>query len=272
MFTDNHIQQIKDKGYTIIRGLFSENKIESWRELVKHIEKEVILEQAHIKKADPDRQYSSILYTENKKPYMLRCTGKLVTRPEGRELIKYFEDHFRKINDDVRFIKDRIINQKKDYQGLLPHQDNPSSVHEKITNEFYSAYVSLTDTTEQSGCLWVEDIQPKRTTSLEYCRDGCASGKTCKCLTMKITPTDIKVFNGHNMVPVELQTGDCIMFDGWLLHGTAANMTDSIRQTLIFGYGAVRQEDKDSDQEIFQKYIKGHRKLDDPQRQKIGNF
>jgi len=270
MLEQSHIQQIKDKGYTVIKGLFKDpKKIEEWKSLIEAIQKEVILETKGIREKDESHTYSSLVFKDNGRPYMLRCTNKLVTRPEGRDLIKYFEDEFRKINDDVRFIKDRIINQKKDYQGLLPHQDNSSSMHAKITNEFYSAYVSLTDTNEQNGCLWVEDITPKRDSSLGYCEQGCATGKTCKCVAMKITPTDMKVFNGHNMVPVPLQTGDCIMFDGWLLHGTAANLSDEIRQTLIFAYGAVRQEDKDEN-DIFGKYYRGHAKTEDPDYKTIG--
>jgi len=234
-----NLLELQNKGYTVIKNMFDHEQIKKWKSTVSAIEKEVILEWAGVKNKKIDDAYSSIVYKDANGPYMLRCTGKLQTRPEGVELIKHFEDEFRKINDDVRFIKDRVINQKKDYQGLLPHQDNPSSFHHTITNEFYSAYVSLTDTTEQGGCLWVEDIEPKRTESLKYCDDGCASGKSCACLQMKITPTDIKIYKGHNMVPIELKTGDCLMFDGWLLHGTAANMTDNIRQTLIFGYGVL---------------------------------
>ena len=234
-----NLLELKNKGYTVIKNMFDSEQIKKWKELVAVIEKEVILEWAGIKNKKKDDAYSSVVYKENNHPYMLRCTGKLQTKTEGLEIIKYFENEFRKINDDVRFIKDRIINQKKDYQGLLPHQDNPSSFHHTITNEFYSSYISLTDTSEKSGCIWVEDIQPKRTSSLNYCDDGCAAGKTCSCLSLKITPIDIKTYKGHNMIPIELKSGDCLMFDGYLLHGTAANMTDNIRQTLIFGYGAL---------------------------------
>ena len=240
MFISNdNLQELKKKGYTVIKNLLTVEDVNAWKTLIKEIEKEVVLETTGIKKSNPNEFIEPNVVLEGKKPFMFKCNGKIQTRPEGVELIKYFENKFREINDDVRFIKDRIITQKQDYPAFLPHQDNPSSVHEEITNEFYSAYVSLTDTTEQGGCLWVEDIEPKRTESLKYCDDGCASGKTCACLQMKITPTDIKTYKGHNMIPIELKTGDCLMFDGWLLHGTAANMTDSIRQTLIFGYGVL---------------------------------
>lgn len=248
---------LKNKGYAVIKNLFDTTTINEWKTLVSDIEKEVLLEWAGVKQKDANDASATIVYKENNKPYMLRCTGKLQTRPEGRKIISYFEKEFRKINDDIRFIKDRIINQKKDYQGLLPHQDNPSSFHHKLTNEFYSAYVSLTDTSEQGGCLWVEDIQPKRTASLDYCNDGCASGNKCKCLSMKITPTDIRIYKGHNMVPIELKTGDCLIFDGWLLHGTAANMVDHLRQTLIFGYGVLPKELLNNN-EIFRQYQSTH--------------
>ena len=255
MFISNdNLQELKKKGYTVIKNLLTVEDVNAWKTLIKEIEKEVVLETTGIKKSNPNEFIEPNVVLEGKKPFMFKCNGKIQTRPEGVELIKYFENKFREINDDVRFIKDRIITQKQDYPAFLPHQDNPSSVHEEITNEFYSAYVSLTDTTEQGGCLWVEDIEPKRTTSLEYCRDGCASGNTCKCFPMKITATDIKTYRGHNMVPIELKTGDCIMFDGWLLHGTATNTSGVVRQTLIFGYGAVRQEDKDTTN-VYKKYM-----------------
>ena len=250
---NNNLQELREKGYTVIKNLLTMDDVNIWKEIIKQIEKEVVLEHAGLKKLDPDEFIEPKVYLEGKKPYMIKCNGKVSTRPQGKILNKFFENEFRKINDDVRFIKDRIINQKKDYPAFLPHQDNPSSVHEQITNEFYSAYVSLTDTSEQSGCLWVEDMSPKRSSSLEYCRDGCAAGNSCKCFGMKITATDMRVFKGHNMVPVELQSGDCIMFDGWLLHGTATNTSDVTRQTLIFGYGAMRQEDKDT-KNVYKKY------------------
>lgn len=256
---DKHLQEIKQKGYTVIKNFLEKDKIEKYTKLVADIEKEVILERVGVKKSKDDRVTSAEVYMEGKKPYMLRVTGKLITRPEGQELIKYFEDQFKRINDNIRFLKDRVINQKKDYQGLLPHQDNSASFHKEVTNEFYSAYISLSDTTEQNGCLWVEDIQPKRTESLGYCDTGCASGEACHCLALKITPTDMMTFKGHKMVPIELLTGDCIMFDGYLLHGTAANLTNNIRQTLIFGYGVLEEKDLAYQGELFQKYFLPHK-------------
>lgn len=254
-----NLNELDAKGYTVIKNFLDDNAVKEYKSLVADIEKEVILERLGVKNNKDDRVTTSEVYMEGKKPYMLRVTGKLITRPQGRELINYFEEQFRKINKNIRFLKDRVINQKKDYQGLLPHQDNSASFHHEVTNEFYSSYISLSDTNEKNGCLWVEDIQPKRTNSLGYCDTGCASGKTCHCLALKITPTDMITFKGHNMVPVELDTGDCIMFDGYLLHGTAANLTDTIRQTLIFGYGVVSEQDLEYEGELFQKYFVPHK-------------
>jgi len=143
------------------------------------------------------------------------------------------------LEPNMTFMYDKFMNQKKGYQGHAPHQDNAVGKNAKHTNKIYSAYVSLSDTDENNGCLWVEDINPKRTTSLKYCDSGCVAGNVCFCSNVKLLPIDMKNWKGHNLVPLPMKKGDCVFFDGWVLHGTAANLGEHVRQTMIFHCGVL---------------------------------
>lgn len=251
----HNIYEIDQKGYTIINDFFSHEDIVEWKKVCKEVELQALLEYRGLKKFD--QKGVANIYEEHGKPYVFKTQNIIRRTKKGKQYIKDIENWFKVINPNIRFIKDRFINQKTNYQGHLPHQDNPANIHKYITDQWYTLYISLTDTNEGNGSLWVEDINPKRTTSLEYCAEGCASGKKCLCMNGKIMPFDIKYYKGHNMIPINLRAGDAIIFDGWLLHGTAANLSQETRQTLMFTYGKLKNEDLDLD-DVFDHYQEKH--------------
>jgi hypothetical protein len=250
-----HFVELQDKGYTIIRNYISYQEVLEWKKLWKEVEIQAMLEDRGIKKFD--EKGSASIYVEDGKPYVFKTQNVIRRTTKGKEYIQKFENELMNIHPNIRFIKDRFMNQKTNYQGHLPHQDVPANIHRHITNEWYTVYISLTDTNEENGGLWVEDISPKRTTALEYCADGCANGKKCLCQNGKIMPFDIKSYKGHNMIPVDLKIGDVIIFDGWVLHGTAANLSNETRQTLMLTYGKLKDKDLEVEN-IFDYYQEKH--------------
>ena len=249
-----HFVELQDKGYTIVRNHLNQNEISEWKDLWPKIEKESLLSAKGIKKIK-EPIYSDIFDDEGK-PYVWKTQNSILRLDKGIETIEKYEKILqRNINKNVRFVKDRFMNQKTNYLGHLPHQDLATGCHRNISDKWYTLYISLTDTDVNSGCLWVEDITPKRTSRLGYCDEGCVNGKECLCTSIKVMPVDIKEYKGHNLIPIDLKAGDLIVFDGWLLHGTACNLSNDTRQTLMFTYAQLREEDLDRDN-VFDYYNK----------------
>jgi ectoine hydroxylase-related dioxygenase (phytanoyl-CoA dioxygenase family) len=234
-----HIEHLLQKGYSVAENYLTADEVAVWQNKWNDIQKQAILEEYGVKQANKNNMPNyNIVYKEDNN-YVWKSTGKISETTEGKMLIDKILNDLQTINPNIKFMYDKFINQKKDYQGHAPHQDNAVGKNEYHTDALYSAYVSLSDTDEESGCLWVEDTDPKRSDSLKYCDTGCVSGNTCFCQQMKLLPSDMKYWKGHNLIPLPLKKGDCVFFDGWVLHGTAANLGENIRQTMIFHCGVL---------------------------------
>ena len=242
MLEQSHFTDLKNTGYTVIKNSIDINKVQAWKALWPTIEKQALLEQHGLKKYE-NTGLADIFRDKENKEYVWKAQNILRRLNEGKKIIAQLENEFKKIHPNIRFIKDRFMNQRPNYHGHLPHQDNSAGCHDMISNEWYTVYTSLSNTNEESGCLWVEDIEPKRTKSLKFCDSGCAKGNACLCTIGKVMPYDIKLYQGHKMIPLNLKEGDSVIFDGWVLHGTAANLSENTRQTLMFTFGKVRDED-----------------------------
>jgi ectoine hydroxylase-related dioxygenase (phytanoyl-CoA dioxygenase family) len=252
MLKQSHFTDLKNKGYTVIKNSIDVNEVQAWKDLWKDVEKQAILESRGVKTYE-NKGFYNILRDENDREYVWKTQNILRRFDRGKKIIEKLENQFKKIHPNFRFIKDRCMNQRANYHGHLPHQDLSAGSHSMFADEWYTVYISLSDTDEYSGCLWVEDVQTRRTESLKLCDSGCASGNTCFCTKVKVMPDDIKLYQGHKMIPLNLKEGDSVIFDGWVLHGTAANLSEKTRQTLMFTFGKVKDEDlKISD--IFDHY------------------
>lgn len=235
----SYIDTLVKKGYSIAQNYIDSQEVEHWQQIWTDIQKRALLEEYGVK----DRKASimpnyNIVYKQDKN-YVWKATGKIKDTNKGKILIDKILQDLREIDTSINFMYDKFMNQKSNYQGHAPHQDNAVGKNEYHTNKLYSAYISLSNTNEESGCLWVEDTYPKRSESLKYCDSGCVSGNTCFCQQIKLLPMDIKNWKGHNLVPLPLKKGDCVFFDGWVLHGTAANLSENTRQTMIFHCGVI---------------------------------
>lgn len=236
---ESYLANLLEKGYAVAENYIDLNEVNFWQDKWHEIQKKALLEEYNLKskKSDIMPNYN-VIYKEDKN-YVWKSTGKIKETQEGKTLIGKIVDDLKNIDSNIKFMYDKFMNQKKDYQGHAPHQDNAVGKNEYHTDRLFSAYISLSDTDEDSGCLWVEDISPKRTTSLKYCDDGCVSGNECFCSNIKLLPINMKNWKGHNLVPLPMKKGDCVFFDGWVLHGTAANLGNHIRQTMIFHCGVI---------------------------------
>lgn len=236
----NYINQLQNKGYVMVENYLTSQEVETWQNNWESIRRTAILEEHGWRKNKiNEKKFSggyNILYKEDNN-YVFKSSGKVPEMSEGKKLIEKVQNDLTQIDEKIEFLYDKFINQKKDYQGHSPHQDNSIGVN-GATHTFFTANISLTDTNEESGCIWVEDINPKRTENLHYCDDGCVSGglSMCHCQNTKLMPTVIKNWKGHNMIPLPMKKGDCVFFDGWVLHGTAANLSENIRQTIILHF------------------------------------
>ena len=236
----DYVNTLIEKGYSVAENYLNLDEVASWQNNWNDIQKRALLEEYKIKEINKnDMPNYNVVYKEDNN-YVWKSTGKIKETTEGKILIDKILSDLQTINPNIEFMYDKFINQKKDYQGHAPHQDNAVGKNESHTQELYSAYISLTDTNEESGCLWVENADPKRQDSLKYCDTGCVAGNDCFCSNIKLLPTDMKRWKGHELIPLPLKKGDCVFFDGWVLHGTASNLSQNIRQTMIFHYGVMR--------------------------------
>lgn len=252
-----YIETLINKGYVVIKNDLSLDEVKVMVETCKQVQKQAILETYGVKKFDSQGD-AKIFKDDDDKPYVWKTQNILLRTEKGKYYIDKWNKILSNIHPNIRFIKDRYMNQKKNYQGHLPHQDNSAASHQQITNQWFTVYTSLTDTDKESGCIWVEDVEQKRTKSVGMCDDGCASGNICKCMSIKVMPLDIENYKGHKMIPIELKKGDTIIFDGWVLHGTAANLSDNPRQTVMYTYGLVKDEDLHIN-DIYKHYTDLHR-------------
>ena len=189
----SYLANLLEKGYAVAENYIDQNEVKFWQDKWHEIQKQALLEEYGVK----DRKVSimpdyNIVYKQDKN-YVWKSTGKIKELQEGKKLIDKILADVRKLEPSMSFMYDKFMNQKKDYQGHAPHQDNAVGKNANHTNKIYSAYVSLSDTDENSGCLWVEDTNPKRTTSLKYCDSGCVAGNECFCSNIKLLPTVFKL-------------------------------------------------------------------------------
>jgi len=250
---DQHqIEALNNKGYVLIKNDLSLDEVNEMLDTCQEVQKQARLEKMYVKKYDLQGD-ANILQDDQEKLYVWKTQNILRRTAKGKFYIDKWLESLKTIHPNMSFIKDRYMNQKKNYQGHLPHQDNSAGGHEMITNKWYTVYTSLSDTDKDSGCIWIEDIENKRTQSVGMCDSGCAKGHACTCINIKVMPFDIENYKGYNMKPIELKKGDTIIFDGWVLHGTAANLKDTNRQTVMYTYGIVKDEDVGRD-DIWQHY------------------
>ena len=235
-------KQLLDKGYVAIPNFWDDCTVQAWKDLWPQLRYN-----AETNTTEEMRGYS------DKDGNMWNVQNALKSTFRGRETIKQVEKYFQKINPELKFLKDRYVYQIDGRQGYRPHQDNFISFHGLITKEMYTVSIYFTDVDANTGCVWVEDIEPKRTENLRLCEKGCVTNNKCICVRTQFRIEDMANWRGHTLMPMSLPAGGALIIDGCILHGSSHNLSNKPRQSLTLVFGVVDEKDR-STPDIDQDY------------------
>lgn len=232
-------------GYILIKNFLDEDDLalfkniwQSWQEKNFNLQKDQII----VKKTSTINDPNNHVYVKKIENWLQKYTeaSQIVDKKITKKVAEVTS------NNDIQLLKERFINQSPGMNGYLPHQDCGTDVMPQLVNQMYTAYISLTHTEENSGCIWLEQSDTRRQSSVLNC--ACVNGETCACNATNIMPEQIKNYKGMILKPILMQPGDMLIFDGWCVHGTACNISDSNRTTVTFAYG-VAEPSRDLKQE-----------------------
>lgn len=251
--SDQKLTELNSKGYCKIENFLNKDHLKYLLDSWESIKNQAIKDEIYAwSKKDENYHTHSDIYKKDGKWNLWKSHYILIRTEIGNQYINAITSLMHRINPDLVYMKDRIMNQEPNTKGHRPHQDTSSGDYgffEKYTTgELYTVYISLTDTNQNNGCLWVEEIKKRRDTRLGYCDQGCAGGNPCLCTNWEHTADAIKFYNGHIMKPLTQSKGDAIIFDGYALHGTGKNITDDTRKTILIMYAVPKKEYKNLDE------------------------
>lgn len=254
---DREIADLNSIGYCKIEKFLDQEHLTRIEDHWESIKAKAIKDEIYAwAKKDKNYHTHSDVYKKDGKWSLWKSHYILIRTEIGRQYIDAITPLMHKINPDLVYMKDRIMNQEPNTKGHKPHQDTssgPNGFYEKYTTgELYTMYISLTDTNKDNGCLWVEETKTKRQDRLGYCDQGCAGGNPCLCTDWEYTSDAIKFYNGHIMKPLTQHKGDAIIFDGHALHGTGKNITNDTRKTILIMYAVPKDEYKNTDQPFWE--------------------
>jgi ectoine hydroxylase-related dioxygenase (phytanoyl-CoA dioxygenase family) len=226
MVTEEHKQHYQENGYVVVRGLFSPDEVEEYREhfmkLRRHGSYPGDLSGVDTTSNDPLKRYPRMIHMHRWDEVSLRwlldkrlnacMTGLLGREPYAVQTMIYFKP--------------------AGARGQALHQDNFYLRAQPGT--CIAAWMALDPCDEANGCM---QIVPGSHTWPLLC--------TTKADT-KVSFTDVTVPlpEGQEVHAVEMEPGDVLFFNGALVHGSYPNTTtDRFRRALIGHYieGAAEQ-------------------------------
>jgi len=246
MLSQENILELNTTGYLLIKNFLDEETLQKFKSIYKFLEKDVV-EQHYksIKLSDFKSIYTwaetDLLRNKNKR-YLHKLRQVLWHTDFGKKFIMDLTKSMQLINPNYYFWKDKYMVQPPGANGYLPHQDNDADLSGLVRKAGCTLSIAFTPTTEETGCLWIEN-GPKRYKNLELCSaNGCGIGsrlkkdknQRCFCHKTVIKSSAMKSYNGYEMKPIPMNPGDCLFFDGWQLHGTALNTGKNLRKSLLF--------------------------------------
>jgi len=220
--------ELKEKGYTVIKNFFSKKKI---KELFKSYEKNIDYCNSLLnlrKKKSLDEKYL-FLEQENK-----------VLKSRSYDLSKYHPSLFQLATDKklmsildsvfketffLEFPQIRIDDNKNSFRLPL-HQE----IFGQMSKKLITLWCPLTDVSKKNGTLLVQLDSHKKGMlkhEFKYLNKRWHHSVKKKYINKK----KIKYFN--------LKSGDIVLFDPYLIHGTGKNFSDKIRWTFIARYNAI---------------------------------
>ena len=242
MHTASHEVELKEKGYTKVNQYFSHYDLQEINKTVKNSFEKYITQLHKHGTREEDVGVDYILdndqYLLDRMQYFIPLDHPLWQRA------KYIFENI--LNDTFFHFKDRVIYGHPGREGSGIHQDNFSFIHAKITKEVYTVYVALTNTTEQTGALFVEDSPVKTTEKIGFCDTGCSVGNPCICAEAMIKPEALHSISTSTrnltLKPVPLKKGDCLVFDGYLPHAVGINLGNRIRKVMTFTFAKLDED------------------------------
>lgn len=258
--SEKHLSELKSLGYCKIENFLNEDQLKEINDSWNNIKGEAIKEKIYSQHKQHKTTISSNIYKKDGKWNLWKSHYILIRTEIGKKYIKGMETLMHKINPDLIFFKDKIMNQGPETKGHRPHQDTSSGdygFYEKFTTgELYTMYISLTDTNIDNGCLWLEDIKERRSNRLGFCDEGCVGGNPCLCTNWEYTSENIRFYNGHVMKSIPQKSGDAVIFDGYALHGTGKNITNDTRKTMLIMYAVPKEEYQYIDKEKYWEFAR----------------
>ncbi len=219
MFTEAHTQQFAAQGYCVVRGLFSPEEIAQFREHYMHLRKHGSYPGDFagdaLKSNDPLKAYPRMIHMHRwdetslawmTDPRLDACmTGLLGRSPFAVQTMLYFKP--------------------PGARGQALHQDNFYLRAQPGT--CVAAWMALDPCDEANGCL---QIVPGSHAWPTLCTEKADTSISFTDVTVPVPP-DAEV------LPVIMEPGDVLFFNGQIVHGSFPNTTtDRFRRALIGHY------------------------------------
>jgi phytanoyl-CoA hydroxylase len=220
MLTSDHLNQWKEDGYTIARGLFSSDEVAFYREHFMKLRgsgaHEGDLVGVDVNSSDPLKKFPRMIHMHRWDDTSLRW---LIDERLRSDLA-----HLTGVGDPYA-VQTMLYFKPAGARGQALHQDNFYLRAQPST--CIAAWLALDDCDEINGCM---QIVPGSHKWPLLC--------TVKADTVKsFTDVTVPIPEGQDVRPVLMKAGDVLYFDGQVVHGSFPNTsTDRFRRALIGHY------------------------------------
>ena len=216
------VEFYKENGYLVVPGLVSSGEVEVLREDTLRVcrgeypsEK---LEAMDASLSDDEilKRFLCIHFPHKISPVMLETGVKHKGMAEALAAL---------IGPDVKCMQSMLFVKPPGFQGQAWHQDEifiPTRNHSLI-----GGWIALDDATIENGCLWV--LPGSNKGPLYEMRDHGNSDEFDSA-------PESHGFDESGEIPVDVKTGDVVYFDGYLLHRSRRNRSQTYRRVLVNHY------------------------------------
>lgn len=219
MISPREVQSFVDDGYLVVKALVGPEEVEAARNDV------ALFAEGHYpaENLPADGRMLAVHF-----PHWVSAVALgLVHHPGVVDVVsKVAGAHLAHWNGRVKCMQSMLFLKPPGLQGQAWHQDErfiPTR-----DRSLMGAWIALDDATTENGCLWV--IPGSHLDGVLYpFRDH--------GLPDEFDPTDEAYdFDATGAIPVEVQTGDVVFFNGYLLHRSLKNRSDGTRRALVNHY------------------------------------
>ena len=220
--TTADVEFYKENGYLVVPGLVSLEEVEVLREDTLRVCRGEYPSEK-LEPMDPDlsddeilKRFLCIHFPHKISPVMLETGVKHKGMAEALAAL---------IGPDVKCMQSMLFVKPPGFQGQAWHQDEifiPTRDHSLI-----GGWIALDDATIENGCLWV--LPGSNRGPLYEMRDHGNSDEFDSA-------PESHGFDESGEIPVEVKTGDVVFFDGYLLHRSRKNRSQTYRRVLVNHY------------------------------------